>query len=209
MCMHTLVCMCLHVCAHACLCLCVHACVFMCACMCMHEGMCVYMHVCMCTCMCVCACVKAAHAQARGWPQMSSSITLHLTFWDRLFLIEPRAHCLLRLAGSELWASSCLSCSGVPLDFYVSTEDQNSRPHVWAANTIRPAISVAPLDFSEDFLIGPVDQIICHCKQLTLHCLSFAQRERLGLRTKSSNPLIILKSLPYPPFLVLITSKSL
>lgn len=52
-------------------------------------------------CACVYTCANVCHMEARGWHQMSSSLTLHLHF--ETTLTEPRTDQLARLAGQ--WVS--------------------------------------------------------------------------------------------------------
>lgn len=61
-------------------------------CMCVYMFICVWVHVpggCMCTCVCM-------GVEARGWLQVSSLITLHLTYWDKVPHLNQSSQICLR-----------------------------------------------------------------------------------------------------------------
>lgn len=99
-CSNPRMCVCTHMCSHPCVCVCSHLCVSA------WEHVCVFSPVCVCalTHACVCECIVCAltheyvhvhecacarvPVEVRGWRHswrhMSSSLTLHFSFWGRV-----------------------------------------------------------------------------------------------------------------------------
>lgn len=164
MCSHPCMCvlspMCECECMRACVCILTHACMCVLIYVWVHESIvCALTHACVCECMseclcmcshsCICACAGVfVCSRARGWCHswchMSSSLTLHFSFWGRVsvnleladsaglahdgahrvrsFLPPPPALGLYVLAATH--------------DFYIGAGESDPSPHAHTANTL-------------------------------------------------------------------------